>query len=130
MLLLGVAFSQRGADDSPPSPLTRTSIALPEGQKLASGGTAFPLALSLDGARLAYVAEEEGRTLLHAAFQSSASLTVTATELRITLAAQSSPHRSEALAKLCQELDQEAVCYPGSRLRVRLAVKGQKPLTP
>ena len=74
--------------------------------------------------------DEEGRTLLHAAFQSSARLEVTETELRITLAAQSSPHRSEALAKLCRELDAEEVYYPGSRLRVRLAVEGQKPLIP
>jgi prepilin-type processing-associated H-X9-DG protein len=74
-------------------------------------------------------AAEEGRTLLHAAFQSSARMEVTATELKITIAAQSSPHRTEALAKLCEELDAEAVCYPGSHLRVRLAVEGQKPLT-
>jgi transposase len=74
-------------------------------------------------------AEDEGRTLLHAAFQSSACMKVTETELQITLAAQSSPHRSEALAKLCRELDAEQVCYPGSRLRVRLAVEGQEPLT-
>jgi transposase-like protein len=75
-------------------------------------------------------ADDEGRTLLHAAFQSSASMEVTETELRITLAAQSSPHRSEALAKLCRELDAEGVCYPGSGLCVRLAVEGQEPLTP
>jgi transposase len=75
-------------------------------------------------------ADDEGRTLLHAAFQSSASMEVTDTELRITLAAQSSPHRSEALAKLCRELDAEAVCYPGSGLRVRLAIAGLEPLTP
>jgi Transposase DDE domain len=74
-------------------------------------------------------AEDEGRTLLHAAFQSSASMEVTQTELRITLCAQSSPHRSEALAKLCRELDAEKACYPGSRLCVRLAIEGQEPLT-
>ena len=73
-------------------------------------------------------ADDEGRTLLHAAFQSSASMKVTETELQITLCAQSSPHRSEALAKLCRELDAEMVCYPGSSLRVRLAVEGQEPL--
>src|SRR5207249_7511689 len=85
----------------------------------------------LDRLRPHYVrVDDEGRTLLHAAFQSSASMEVTETELRITLAAQSSPHRSEALEKLCRELDAEEVCYPGSRLRVHLAVEGQKPLTP
>jgi Transposase DDE domain len=75
-------------------------------------------------------ADDEGRTLLHAAFQSSGRMEVTEAELRITLAAQSSPHRSEALGKLCRELDAEGVCYPGSGLRVRLAVEGQEPLTP
>jgi hypothetical protein len=72
---------------------------------------------------------DEGRTLLQAAFQASASMTVSETELQITIAAQSSPHRSEALAKLCRELDAEEAYYPGSRLRVRLAVAGQEPLT-
>jgi transposase len=74
--------------------------------------------------------DDEGRTLLHAAFQSSARMEVTEKELRITLAAQSSPHRSEALAKMCRELDAEGVCYPGSSLRVRLAAQGPEPLTP
>jgi hypothetical protein len=49
--------------------------------------------------------------------------------LRITVAAQSSAHRSEALAKLCRELDAEVSYYPGTSLRVRLAVEGQEPLT-
>jgi hypothetical protein len=74
-------------------------------------------------------AGDEGRTLLQAAFQSSASLEVTETELKITIATQSSPHRSEALAKLCGELDADIVYYPGSSLRVRLAVAGQEPLS-
>ncbi len=74
-------------------------------------------------------AADEGRTLLQAAFQSSARMAVSETELKITIAAQSSPHRTEALAKLCEELDTEAVYYPGSRLRIRLAVEGEKPLT-
>ena len=74
-------------------------------------------------------ADDEGRTLLQAAFQSIASLEVTETELKIAIAPQSSPHRSQALAKLCAELDAESACYPGSSLRVRLAVTGQEPLT-
>jgi hypothetical protein len=74
--------------------------------------------------------EDEGRTLLHAAFQASARMEVTETELRITLESQSSPHRGEALAKVCKELDAEGVCYPGSSLRLRLAIEGQEPLTP
>jgi hypothetical protein len=72
--------------------------------------------------------DDEGRTLLHAAFQSSAMMKVTETELQITLEAQSSPHRTEALARVCRELDADNVCYPGSQLRVRLTVESQKPL--
>jgi hypothetical protein len=70
-------------------------------------------------------ADDEGRTLLHAAFQSSARMEATETELKISIAAQSSPHRTEALAKVCQELDAEAAYYPGSNLRLRLAVAAQ-----
>lgn len=70
-------------------------------------------------------ADDEGRTLLHAAFQSSASMEVTETELKITIAAQSSPHRTEAMAKVCQALDAEAAYYPGSNLRLRFAVAAQ-----
>ena len=73
--------------------------------------------------------DDEGRTLFHAAFQSSVSPEVTATELNITIAPQSSPHRSAALAQLCGELDADPACYPGTNLRVRLAVAGQEPLT-
>jgi eukaryotic-like serine/threonine-protein kinase len=46
-------------------PHVRTAIVLPSDQKLATGGAAYPLALSPDGARLAYVAEQEGRTQLY-----------------------------------------------------------------
>jgi transposase len=73
--------------------------------------------------------EDEGRTLLHAAFQASARMDVMETELHITLAAPSSLHRGAALAKVCQQLDAEGYCYPGSSLRVRLALNGQEPLT-
>jgi hypothetical protein len=73
--------------------------------------------------------DDEGRTLLHAAFQSSAGLEVTATELKVKLIPQSSPHRSAAVAMLCAELDAEIVHFPGSSLRVRLAVAGLEPLT-
>jgi hypothetical protein len=66
-------------------------------------------------------AEDEGRTLLHAAFASAANLEVTATELRVTLAPQSSAHRTKAIAALCAALDAAAVTFPGTQLRVRYA---------
>jgi transposase len=66
---------------------------------------------------------DEGRTLLHAAFASSAQLEVAEGELRVTIARQSSPHRTAALAALCKQLDALAVPFPGTNLRLRLAVQ-------
>jgi len=69
---------------------------------------------------------DEGRTLLHAAFQSAADLEVRDGELRVTIAAQSSPHRTAALAAVCQKLDAYSTLFPGTSLRLRLAVAPHK----
>jgi transposase len=71
-------------------------------------------------------ADEEGRTLLQAAFQSPARLEVADGELRVTIAAQSSPHRTAALSELCQQLDALVVSFPGTHLRLRLAVQARE----
>jgi transposase len=71
-------------------------------------------------------ADEEGRTLLHAAFQSPARLEVTKDELRVTIGCQSSPHRTAALAALCEQLDALAIPFPGTHLRLRLAVHAEE----
>ena len=68
-------------------------------------------------------ADDEGRTLIQSALASAANLQVTKTELRITLAAQSSLHRSRAIATLCEELNQTKTIFPGSRLRLRYAIR-------
>lgn len=73
-------------------------------------------------------ADEEGRTLLHAAFQSSARLEIVEGELRVTIGRQSSPHRTAALAALCEQLDALAVTFPGTHLRLRLAVQALEPV--
>ena len=73
-------------------------------------------------------ADEEGRTLLHAAFQSPARLEVAEGELRVTIGRQSSPHRTAALAALCEQLDALAVSFPGTHLRFRLAVQTSEPV--
>jgi len=73
-------------------------------------------------------AGEEGRTLLHAAFQSPARLEVAAGELRVTIAPQSSPHRTAALFALCEQLDAMALPFPGTHLRLRLAVQAPEPV--
>jgi len=83
----------------------------------------------LGGLREHYArADEEGRTLLHAAFQSPARLEVAENELRMTIAAQSSPHRTAALATLCAQLDALAIPFPGTHLRLRLAVEAPEPI--
>ena len=68
-------------------------------------------------------AGQEGRTLLQSALASAADLEVTQKELRVTLAPQSSPHRTRAIAALCEELNQTKIVFPGSRLRLRYAVR-------
>ncbi len=68
-------------------------------------------------------AGDEGRTLIQSALASAADLEVTKTELRVTLAAQSSPHRTRAIAALCEELNQTKTLFPGSTLCLRFAVQ-------
>jgi hypothetical protein len=68
-------------------------------------------------------ADQEGRTLIQSALASTADLQITKTELRVTLAAQSSPHRTRAVAALCEELNQRNTSFPGSRLRLRYAIR-------
>jgi transposase len=67
--------------------------------------------------------EEEGRTLIQSALASAADLEVTQSELRVTLAPLSSPHRTRAIAALGAELNRLDVRFPGSSLRLRYAVR-------
>jgi hypothetical protein len=65
---------------------------------------------------------QEGRTLLHAAMASPADLSVDDGLLNVTIAPQSSPHRSAAIQALCQELNETNSVFPGTDLRLRFAV--------
>ena len=67
--------------------------------------------------------EQEGRTLLHELLAAVGDIQVTDTELRITLAPLSSPHRTRAAQALCELLDQTATAFPGSRLQLRFAAR-------
>jgi transposase len=67
--------------------------------------------------------DQEGRTLLHELFATAGDIRVTDGELHITLAPLSSPHRTHAAHALCEILDQTATIFPGSRLRMRFAVR-------
>jgi hypothetical protein len=68
-------------------------------------------------------ADDEGRTLIQAALASAADLKVTKQELRVTLAPQSSPHRTRAIAALCDELNRKNTFFPGSSLRLSYAIE-------
>jgi Transposase protein len=68
-------------------------------------------------------ADQEGRTLLHELLAAAGDIRVSDRELHITLAPLSSPHRTRAAQTLCAMLDQTATIFPGSRLRLRFAVR-------
>ena len=68
-------------------------------------------------------ADQEGRTLLHELFAATGDIRVSDSELHITLAPLSSPHRTHAAQALCEMLDQTATIFPGSRLRIRFSVR-------
>jgi transposase len=65
---------------------------------------------------------DEGRTLVHELFQSTADLDVGDSELQVTLHPLSSPHRTLAVAALCRHLNETATTFPGSRLRMHFSV--------
>ena len=69
-------------------------------------------------------AEDEGRTLIQTVLQSTATLEPTDQELRVTLSPLSSPHRSQAVAALCENLNTAETRFPGTDLRMRFAVAG------
>jgi hypothetical protein len=68
-------------------------------------------------------ADQEGRTLLHELFATAGDIRVGESELHITLAPLSSPHRTRAAQALCELLDRAATIFPGSHLRMRFGVR-------
>jgi transposase len=69
-------------------------------------------------------ADDDGRTLVQSALQSTAALEPLGNALRITLSPLSSPHRSQALAALCRTLNKTETRFPGTDLLMRFAVAG------
>jgi hypothetical protein len=66
--------------------------------------------------------EEEGRTLIQAALRSAATIEPTDNELRVTLAPLSSPHRSKAIAAVCEEINKTSTKFPGTNLQLNFTV--------
>jgi transposase len=67
--------------------------------------------------------DQEGRTLLHELFATAGDIRVSDSELNITLAPLSSPHRTHAAQALCEILDKTATIFPGSPLRIRFSMR-------
>ncbi|MCP4678933.1 MAG: helix-turn-helix domain-containing protein [Deltaproteobacteria bacterium] len=67
--------------------------------------------------------ENEGRTLIHELFAAPADLHVENNELCITLHPLSSPHRTDAVRKICQTLTDTNTRFPGSNLCIRFNIK-------
>jgi DNA-binding CsgD family transcriptional regulator len=68
-------------------------------------------------------AEDEARTFVQNALATAGDLVVTDNELRIALQPLSSPHRTKALAALCEQLNATRTRFPGSALRLRFDLK-------
>jgi transposase len=66
--------------------------------------------------------EDEGRTLIQTALRSSASIEQTEKELHVKLSPLSSPHRSKAIALVCDTLNKTETIFPGTDLRIRFSV--------
>jgi transposase len=65
---------------------------------------------------------DEGRTLIQSALAGAADIEVGENELHVRLAPLSSPHRSRAIAAVCEQLNQTATCFPGTKMRLRYSV--------
>jgi hypothetical protein len=66
-------------------------------------------------------AGDEGRTLLHELFRAAADLEIADGELHVTVEPLSTPHRTIAIAPLCDELTRTETLFPGSNLRMRFS---------
>jgi hypothetical protein len=66
----------------------------------------------------------ESRELVRTFLNSAGDLEVSDGELRVTIQAQASPHRTRVLAHLCSELNTLGAKFPGSDLVLRFGVHG------
>lgn len=68
-------------------------------------------------------ADQEGRTLVQNMLASTADFELTDNELRVVVAPLSSAHRTRVLQRLCEDLTRCDAKFPGSKLRLRYAVR-------
>jgi len=73
-------------------------------------------------------ADDEGRTLLHSIFQAPARLEPRDGELLVTIERLSQDHKTKVMRDLCEDLNKLEVRFPGSDLRLVLAVESPEPV--
>jgi hypothetical protein len=71
--------------------------------------------------------EDEGRTLVQSALMASADIEVTDTQLHVAIEPLSSPHKTQALAAMCDDLNRTSTRFPGTKLQMRFFVKPEPP---
>jgi len=67
--------------------------------------------------------EREGKTLIQSALAATGDIQVDEDTLRVCLEPLSSPHRTQALIALCEELNATNTVFPGSQMRLRYEIK-------
>ena len=67
---------------------------------------------------------------MHELFGAAADIAVADGELRISLRALSSPHRTLAAQNLCAALSETATLFPGTRLTMRFAIQPREQTGP
>lgn len=72
-------------------------------------------------------AEDEGRTLVQSALAASGDIEVVGDELRVAIEPLSSPHKTQALAAVCTELNATSTRFPGTKLQLRFSIKPEPP---
>lgn len=67
--------------------------------------------------------EREGRTLIQSALAATGDIEVDGNTLHVCLEPMSSPHRTQALIALCEDLNATDTVFPGSQMRLRYEIK-------
>jgi len=75
-------------------------------------------------------AEQEARTLVQSALACTGDISLADGELHVALEPLSSPHRTAALASLCEHINASTSRFPGSALRLRFSVQPQPAISP
>lgn len=73
--------------------------------------------------------EDEGRTLVQNAMEATGDIEISDNALRVTLEPLSSPHRTHAMAALCEHLNDTKTTFPGTKLVMHFDVKPQPDTT-